>query len=63
MAYRRSSQQTFGTPQDRARADPVPEPEELTLDAAVAPRRILPGYLLDQLGDLLGMGGRPVEFG
>ena len=60
MAYRRSSQaqQTSGTPQDRVRADPVPEPEELTLDAAVAPRRILPGYLLDQLADLL-RDGRP----
>ena len=58
MAYRRSSQQTFGTPQDRARADPVPEPEELTLDAAVAPRRNLRGHLLDQLADLL-RDGRP----
>ena len=34
-------------------ADAVSEPEELTLDTAVPPPRVLPGQPPDQLADLL----------
>ena len=40
-------------PPDRSRADTVPKTEELTLDAAVSPARVLPGQPPDQLADLL----------
>jgi hypothetical protein len=39
-------------PADRSRADAVPEPEELTLDTAVPPSRVLPGQPPDQFADL-----------
>jgi hypothetical protein len=40
-------------PADGSCADAMPEAEELTLDAAVSPPRVLPGQPPDQLADLL----------
>jgi hypothetical protein len=45
-------------PADRSGAEPVPEAEELALDAPVSPARVLPGQQPDQLMDLL-RDGRP----
>src|SRR2546428_1492 len=43
--------------------DPVTELTQLTLDALVAPRRVVPGQPLDERGGLLGNGGRPCGSG
>ena len=40
-------------PPDGSGADPVPEPGQLALDAAMSPRGVLPGQLDHQLADLL----------
>ena len=44
-------------PADRSRADAIAEAEELTLDAAVPPPRVLPGQPPDQLADFPLMRG------
>jgi hypothetical protein len=43
-------------PPDGSRADAIAEADELALDAAVSPRRILPGQSPDEIADLLRDG-------